>query len=224
MKSDSRTEKSISISLARFLNFIEPLAFSALVAWYIWRLQTLYWYSWIVFPIWLIASFLLHRDTPRTMGWRADNLWPAGKRAAMVFTPLILGLFVVGVFLGALHHPHGHLLARKHFLGYVSFCLLQQVALNSYVTNRLLETKQSRLRVSLIAGTIFAALHWPNPVLVPLTAIGGTIMAWLFARERNILPLALGQGVLGTMVWWAFPVAWHHAMRVGPGFYHFHTR
>jgi hypothetical protein len=142
----------------------------------------------------------------------------------MVFVPLILGLFVVGIFLGALHRAPGHLLARKHFFGYMAFCLLQQVALNSYLTNRLLETTQSRLRAALIAGIIFAALHWPNPVLVPLTGIGGTIMAWLFARERNILPLTLGQGILGTIVWWAFPVAWHHAMRVGPGFYHFHPR
>jgi len=224
MKSDARIEKSISMGPSRFLNFIEPLVFSAFVAWYIWRLQASYWYSWIVFPVWLMASFVLHRDTPKTMGWRADNLWPSLKRAAMVFVPLILGLFVVGVFLGALHRPPGHLLARKHFLGYLAFCLLQQVALNSYLTNRLLETTRSRLQAALMAGAIFAALHWPNPVLVPLTAIGGMIMAWLFARERNILPLTLGQGILGTMVWWAFPVAWHHAMRVGPGFYHFHPR
>jgi hypothetical protein len=209
---------------SRFLNLIEPLAFSALVAWYIWRLQASFWYAWIAFPIWLIASFVLHQDTPKTIGWRADNLWAACKRAAMVFVPLILGLFVVGIFLGALCRPAGHLLARKHFGGYMAFCLLQQVALNSYLTNRLLEGMQSRLLVSLIAGAIFAALHCPNPVLVPLTAVGGTIMAWLFACERNILPLALGQGILGIMVWWAFPVAWHHAMRVGPGFYHFHPR
>ena len=203
---------------------IEPLAFSAYVSWFIWRLQASYSYSWMVFPIWLIASFVLHHDTPKTLGWRADNLWPAFKRAAMVFVPVILGFFFVAVFLGTLHRPPGPLVAPKHFFGYLSFCLLQQVALNSYVTNRLLETTQSRLRVSLMAGGIFAALHWPNPVLVPLTGIGGGIMAWLFARERNILPLTLAQGILGTLVWWAFPVAWHHAMRVGPGFYHFHPR
>jgi len=106
----------------------------------------------------------------------------------------------------------------------MGFCLLQQVALNSHVTNRFLETSLSRVRVALLVGTLFAALHWPNPVLVPLTGIGGSVMAWLFARERNILPLAVAQGILGTLVWWAFPVAWHHAMRVGPGFYHFHPR
>jgi hypothetical protein len=49
-------------------------------------------------------------------------------------------------------------------------------------------------------------------------------MSWLFARQRNILPLAIFQGIVGTLVWWAFPVVWHHGMRVGPGFYSFHPR
>ena len=106
----------------------------------------------------------------------------------------------------------------------MAFCLLQQVGLNSYLTNRLLGATGSPASAALLAGTIFALIHWPNPVLIPLTFIGGTAMAWLFARERNIIPLAIGQGILGTLVWWAFPVTWHHAMRVGPGFYHFHPR
>ena len=85
--------------------------------------------------------------------------------------------------------------------------------------NRLLKGLQSPQVAALVGGVLFGALHWPNPVLVPLTCIGGTVMCWLFARERNILPLALGQAILGALVWWAFPLAWHHAMRVGPGFY-----
>ena len=70
---------------------------------------------------------------------------------------------------------------------------------------------------ALVAGALFGALHWPNPVLVPLTFVGGVAMAWLFATERNILVLALGQALLGALVWWAFPIAWHHSMRVGAG-------
>jgi membrane protease YdiL (CAAX protease family) len=207
---------------SRFLKLVEPLAFCAYVAWFIWQLQDAYWYSWIVFPIWLIASFAIHGDSPKTIGWRADNLWAACKRSAIVLVPLMLGVILVGILLGALHRPVGHLIDRKHLFGYMSFCLLQQVALNSYATNRLLEVPLSRLQAALLSGAIFAALHWPNPVLVPLTFIGGAVMAWLFARERNILPLAVAQGILGTLVWWAFPLAWHHAMRVGPGFYRYH--
>jgi hypothetical protein len=77
---------------------------------------------------------------------------------------------------------------------------------------------------ALLSSTIFAALHWPNPVLIPVTLIGGFGMCILFARQRNILPLTLGQAILGALVWWAFPIAWHHSMRVGPGYYSFAQR
>jgi membrane protease YdiL (CAAX protease family) len=103
----------------------------------------------------------------------------------------------------------------------MAFCLVQQIGLNSLATNRLLSAIDNRVQVALLSGIIFALLHWPNPVLVPVTWVGGFLMSWLFARERNILSLAVWQGILGTVVWWAFPVAWHHAMRVGPGFYRF---
>jgi hypothetical protein len=211
-------------SASRILSLIEALAFSAYVGWYIWELQTSNWSSWMVFPVWLVASFLLHRDTPKTIGWRADNLWISAKRSALVFSPAIAALLVIGLLLGGPHQSPRHLLVPRHFFGYMAFCLLQQVGLNSLVTNRLLAVSKSLLFVSLAAGGMFAALHWPNPVLVPLTFAGGAAMSWLFARERNILPLAFAQGILGTLVWWAFPVAWHHAMRVGPGFYQFHPR
>jgi len=211
-------------STLRWLSLVETLAFSAFVSWYIWQLQASHFFSWMVFPVWMLASFLGHGDTPKTMGWRADNLWSAAKRSAFVFAPCIAGLCVVGILMGALLRPVHHLFVPRHFVGYMAFCLLQQVGLNSYLTNRLLEVTTSPAAASLLAGTIFAALHWPNPVLVPLTFIGGTAMAWLFVRERNIIPLAVGQGILGTLIWWAFPVAWHHGMRVGPGFYAFHPR
>ena len=215
---------AMTTATLRALNLIEALAFCCYVGWYIWRLQTSAWSSWIVFPVWLAASFVIHRDTPKTMGWRADNLWSATKRSAVIFAPCIGGLCLAGILLGAWHRPLNHLFVPRHFFGYMDFCLLQQVGLNSYLTNRLLAATGSPARAALLAGIIFATLHWPNPVLIPLTFIGGVAMAWLFARDRNIIPLAIGQGILGALVWWAFPVALHHAMRVGPGYYHFHPR
>jgi hypothetical protein len=212
------------IAAERFWNLVETLAFSAFVAIYIWLLQARYKYFWIVFLVWLITSFFVHKDTPKTLGWRADNLWPAGKQAAAFFLPCILVLCVVGILLGGLHRSSEHLLVPQKFFGYMSFCLLQQVGLNSYVTNRLLAVTDNPIRAALLAGALFGALHWPNPVLVPVTWLGGTAMSWLFARQRNILPLAIFQGIVGTLVWWAFPVVWHHGMRVGPGFYSFHPR
>lgn len=168
--------------------------------------------------VWLVTSFLARRDTPRTLGWRADNFWRAAKRAAPFFAVSAVGICVAGLFLGMLHRLPTHLMEPRRFGGYLAFCVLQQVGLNSMVTNRLLRAFERPVPAAVLAGLIFGALHWPNPVLVPLTFVGGMVMAWLFATERNILPLALGQAILGALVWWAFPLAWHHSMRVGPGF------
>jgi hypothetical protein len=204
------------------LFLIEPLAFAAFAALYTWRLQNTDTETWWIFPIWLLASFLLHRDNPKTLGWRADNFLAALRRAAVVFAILIAAICVAGLSLGALHRLPAHLIDRHRFWTYCAFCLLQQVALNSFLNNRLLAAFGRAVPAALLSGLIFSALHWPNPVLVPLTFIGGTAMAWLFATERNILPLTLGQAILGALVWWAFPIAWHHGMRVGPGYYTFH--
>jgi hypothetical protein len=208
----------------RFLTLVEALAFSGFVGLYIWRLQANHPDTWLVFPLWLVLSFLTHRDTPKTLGWRADNLWPATRQGLLVFAIFTAALFVIGLFLGALHRLPAHLINRQRFIGYFAFCLLQQVALNSYLMNRFVYALQNPRVAALACSLIFAALHWPNPVLVPLTLVGGFIMCFLFARERNILPLTLGQAILGGVAWWAFPLAWHHSMRVGPGYFTFVNR
>ncbi len=201
------------------LNVLETLALSAFVAMYMWRWREASAKTWIVFPVWLLVSFALHRDAPKTIGWRADNLIAASRRAAPVFLIFMLALGVTGVALGALHRLPAHFVVPKRFIGYVAFCLLQQIGLQSLTMNRLLKGLNSPAVSAVVAGLLFGALHWPNPVLVPLTFIGGTAMCWLFARERNIIPLVIGQSILGALVMWAFPGAWHHGMRVGPGYY-----
>ncbi|MGA2481618.1 MAG: CPBP family glutamic-type intramembrane protease [Candidatus Acidiferrales bacterium] len=205
--------------IRRLLDCFEVLLFLGFTAWFIWRLEFTHRNTWLIFPAWFAASFLLHRDTPKTIGWRADNLRSSSLRAAPVFAIFIVTVTLTGLAIQGLNRPAFHLLSMRRLVDYFAFCLLQQVALSSFLVNRLLFVFSSRHVVSLTAGLVFAALHWPNPVLVPLTFIGGTAMAFLFATDRNIIPLAVGQTILGTLVWWAFPIAWHHALRVGPAYY-----
>jgi hypothetical protein len=206
---------------ARIFTLVEGFAFAVFIGMYIWRLQLGHPKSWMLFPIWLVTSFVIHRDTPKTLGWRADNLGAASRRSALVFGICIAAVGAIGFFLGAMQRMPEHFLDSHRFLGYFAFCLLQQIALNSYLMNRFLYAVENMWVAALPASVVFALLHWPNPVLVPLTLVGGFLMCWLFARDRNILPLTLGQAVLGGVVWWAFPLAWHHSMRVGPGYYTF---
>lgn len=203
----------------RILTLAETLALAIYIAFYIWKLQAAYPNSWFVFPVCLVASIFLHRDTPKTLGWRGDNLWPAILQGWKVFLAMVAAALAIGFFFSSYHQWPVHWTQAQRLLSYSAFCFLQQVALNSYTTNRLLYTFEDPRASSLLAGFIFAALHWPNPVLVPLTFFGGAIMSWLFSKERNIIPLAIGQAIIGTLIWWAFPSVWHHGMRVGPGFY-----
>jgi hypothetical protein len=191
----------------------------AFILWFIWQLQFTARWTWVLFVVWLVLSFLYHGDTPKTLGWRADNLGPATQQAFIVFGLMTIGLIVIGLLLGAPWHLPPNLLSWRRLGGYFAFCLLQQVALNSLVHNRMLTLVQNEWVAASLTGAIFAACHWPNPVLVPLTFIGGVAMAAMFGRVRNIIPLAMGQAVLGSLVAWAFPMAWHHHLRVGPGYY-----
>jgi Type II CAAX prenyl endopeptidase Rce1-like len=203
------------------LDIIDIVGFTILVELYIWRWQVSHRHAWIAAPIWLAVSFLVHRDTLRTLGWHIDNLKVATRSAAVVLGLFAAALIAIGLARGAatrIPQNHGSL---SHLATYFGFCIFQQIVLNSLVANRLLELCSRLWMAAVIAGVIFAVAHWPNPVLVPLTFVGGAAMAWLFARERNILPLAVGQMILSLLIWWAFPLSLHHGLRVGPGYYSF---
>ena len=209
----------MSTRILRASSLADVILLPAFILWFIWRLQFTARWSWIIFVVWIAVSFLVHRDTPKTLGWRADNLWSSVKLAVPIFVVLILGLVAVGLVLGAPRQLPPNLLSLGRLWSYFAFCLLQQVALNSLLHNRMLGLVRNEWLAAGLTGAIFAACHWPNPVLVPVTFVGGAAMAWVFARERNIIPLAIGQAILGSLVFWAFPMAWHHHLRVGPGYY-----
>jgi Type II CAAX prenyl endopeptidase Rce1-like len=207
----SRTERWFSLADVTLL--------PAFILWFIWRLQFTARWTWLIFIIWIVASFLVRRDTPKTLGWRADNLGRATKQSSIAFGLMAAALVAIGFVLGQHAQLPPNLVSWRRLWTYFAFCLLQQVALNSLVHNRMLSLIRNEYVAAGLTGAIFAACHWPNPVLVPLTLVGGAVMAWLFGRVRNIIPLAMGQAILGSIVWWAFPVAWHHHLRVGPGYY-----
>jgi len=209
----------MTAGVKRGLALVDVVGLPLFILAFIWRLQFTTNWAWLGFVVWMIASFALQRDTPATLGWRGDNLWPATRRAAAAFVILAFALLIAGVVLHAPWRVPPHLIKWDRLWSYFAFCVLQQVALNSLLMNRMVYLVSRRWLAAVLTGFIFAACHWPNPVLVPLTFIGGSVMAWLFARERNIIPLAIMQALLGTIAWWAFPLAWHHHLRVGPGYF-----
>jgi hypothetical protein len=226
--------------LLRWLSLADVIGIPLLVQWAIWRVDGTPRWVFLAIPAWLLLSFLLHRDTPKTLGMRGDTLPAATREAAVVQGALAAVVLIIGLVRRAPLTPPPHYSLVRNLINYFAFCVVQQVAINSMLMNRMLElfgvapkdrgrplavrafapTNESRIApAAILSGVIFGLMHWPNPLLVPFTIIGGMAMTWLFARQRNILPLAVGHAVMGMLVAWAFPLAWHHNMRVGPRFY-----
>jgi hypothetical protein len=205
----------------RLLGLLDVIGLPCAAMWIIWREPPRISHAWILLPVWMIASFAIHSDTTRTLGWRADNLWPAFRRASLVLGPMAIGLILLGFVRGVRIPNSPGTFAPRHFWNYFAFCLLQQVALNSLLSNRIFFLTKRIPTSALFTGIIFATLHWPNPVLMPATFVAGFAMSWLFLRERNILPLAVWHMILGILIGWALPIAWHHGLRVGTGYYTF---
>ncbi len=210
-----------SAAANHWLALADLLVFPAFVLWFIWRGQFTARWTWVFFVVWLAASFLLQKDSPKTLGWRSDNLWPAAESACVACGIMAAALIVIGLLRGAWPYVPPSSISPTRLAGYMAFCMLQQVALNSLVHNRMMSLVRNEWVSACFTGAIFAACHWPNPVLVPLTFVGGAVMAWMFGRVRNIIPLAVGQALVSTLASWAFPMAWHHHFRVGPGYYNY---
>ena len=100
---------------------LEALAFAALVGMYIWRWQAASAWSWWILAAWLVLSAMLRRDTPKTLGWRADNLWPATRKAVPFFAIASLAICGAGLFLGMLQRLPAHLIEPRRFAGYLAF-------------------------------------------------------------------------------------------------------
>src|SRR5438105_4828527 len=101
---------TMTVTASRRFPLVEAFLFSACVAWYIWQRQDYYQYSWIIFPVWLIASFAWNKDTLRSLGWRTDNLWSTAKRASVVFVPCALAILATGLLLEGEQHTFYHVL------------------------------------------------------------------------------------------------------------------
>lgn len=211
--------------LARLATAIELLLFFAGILLYIWRWQ--YTYPWICLLLFagILLSHLLHRDTPAELGLTISNL---GANAKVVL-PLALALYLPIVAYGFAHHalalgaaPSRHALAW--FGGYGVWCTFQQYLMQSYFHHRLMSVIENRHLTSLLVAIMFGGTHIPNPILIVATSVGGFMLAEIFARHRNIWPLALAQTVGGILIAVVSPASLIHNMRVGPGYFFYGIR
>jgi hypothetical protein len=199
------------------------LVYAAIIG-YIWRGQHSYPHSWMAIWAVILVSHVLHHDTLRGLGL----LWTELEASAWAVLPVTIILCLPMLFYGFRNHRlvilHPTWQSLIPLLGYGSWCVFQQYLTQSYFHNRLMSIIPNRHVTSMLIAILFSTTHIPNPILMIATAIAGFIFAEVFARHRNIWPLALAQAVGGLLLAAAAPDALIHHMRVGPGYFFYGIR
>src|SRR5215471_21848592 len=209
---------------ARIVSALEVLLVYAGVLLYIWRWQFSYPRLWIAFLAIMALSHVVRGERLRDLG-----LTLAGLRAnAEKILPLVLAIYLPLVFYGFARHLLLLLVPGKQslvwFTAYLSWCAVQQYLTQSYFHRRLMSVIGNPRRRSLVVGLMFGATHIPNPILMVATTLAGFIFAEVFARHRNIWPLALAQAAGGFLIAAISPPGLIRNMRVGPGYYFYRLK
>jgi hypothetical protein len=203
----------------RILAAIEVVLVSSGIMLYIWRWQFVYPNFAVVLLAFLIATFFIHRDSLQKLGFGSHGLI-SGLRVVLAPTAVFaVFLITIGLLTGAFSGWTWTVDKLAGLGRYFAFCLFQQFGLQSFFTNRLLTVFKRPHAAAWVSAFIFAVFHIPNPVLIPVTLLGGYVLNRIFIDHRNIIPLAIAQAIVGSLLALILPASWHHGLRVGPGYY-----
>ncbi|HEY3216028.1 MAG TPA: CPBP family glutamic-type intramembrane protease [Candidatus Eisenbacteria bacterium] len=200
----------------------EPFTYLALLLFYIW------WFepragagqnvaARVLLGILPILSSLLHRDRPRDVGLRVDNLLRSARQVgepSLVAAALIL---TIGGLTGTT--PRFDLGTVYALAGYPVWALWQQFVLQGFVHRRLALAWGRPRQAAAVAALVFGLVHLPNPVLMVATTWGGYLWCRYHARTPNLVTLAISHGWLATLLSVSLPSEWLHQLVVGPGYW-----
>lgn len=142
------------------------------------------------------------------------------------FTLVVVGLgFTIAVAvvftaaeMGTLHGLFGTRRPLVHAGMYLTWAVIQQWIQQSFFFVRLERILHRGILASFTAAAMFGLAHLPNPVLAPLTFLGGWLLSELYRRYRSFLPLGIAHGLVGLAIALSVPDQINHHMRVGLGY------
>jgi hypothetical protein len=158
---------------------------------YIWYFQAHVHWSWMILLAIVLLSHAVRGESPIELGLRREGFIECTRRFAIP----VLVVAAAGVIAGFAFDTVRSVAAWRVagvLVGYCFWALFQQYLLNGYFANRLQASLDTRYRflVAPLAGMMFAAAHVPNPLLMGVTLVGGTVAAWAYQRHRNLFFLA----------------------------------
>ena len=148
--------------------------------------------------------------------------------------PLLFSVVVIGVGiitatavllvseqLGTLHRLFGQPNAILHGSTYLIWAVVQQWIQQSFFFTRMERVFDRGMLASFTTAALFGLAHLPNPVLAPVTFLGGWFLSELYRRYRSVVPLGIAHGVVGLAIALSVPDSLNHHMRVGLGYLHY---
>ena len=201
----------------RKLAIIEPLLLFGLIVAYIWRVRFVCPRCWIAIAALMFCSHLLHRESPRALGFTFHNLRQELGELVPRLLLTAVPLLVAGIKLRMIRQTGlgGALLEAALYL---PWGLVQQYALNGYFLNRFKAAVSPRM-ASPLAALLFCFVHAPNPILMTLSFPLGWYATLLYRRSRNLYVLGMAHAAVGSLVFLLAPDSVTHHMRVGPGWF-----
>lgn len=171
----------------------------------------------ILAVLFIVAATWVSFDGWTAMGLRRTNflrsLW------APAIALLLASLAVVAAIRYQTLHPvGGFLLYLKGFWGYAIWSFAQQWLLQAFFLLRLVRILPGKRYAAIVAASIFALAHLPNPILTAMTLVWGLIACLVFLRYRNLYTLAITHAILGICLAISVPGPVIRNMRVGLGY------
>jgi uncharacterized protein len=122
------------------------------------------------------------------------------RELARFLTPVVVVAVLAGaVYAAATERPLWPAWIGVSLLLYPAWGLVQQWLVQSLLVDNVRALTGARLPWLMVLGAVgFGAVHVAHPKLVVATALVGAVYVWLFQRWRNLWPLAVCHGVLGS--------------------------
>jgi len=172
-------------------------------------------FSWVAL-VWVLLATGISFDGWGRMGLHGRgflrSLWVVG--AAL----LLAAAVAMGGRLHTLHMPQSPALFLRRYWTYAIWALLQEFLMLDFFLLRLLRLMRGKTAAVIATAALFGLAHVPNPVLMPLALVWGSIACLIFLRHRNLYTLGLAHAILGICIAVTVPGPVDHNMRVGLGY------